>query len=462
MPSLLTLLLAASSLAAADPIRRKHQDAAASCTDALRVFSEFLATATTSSSLLPQATPPLNPGDGVVKGPGGDDQPRQQQWASRVVQISDGQVQVPVVHPKTTLTTFIGGAAQTVVLPAGSSIAEPTTITVNVNGQPNVAVINPSGIISFLPPNDILVGTSIITANPKGFRIGTQEVASGKPVTVNGQTFSFGSQCLYIDGIPKTLTGGDLFANPFEGATAPRQTINKAAPSTTNDAGTMEDGQSTTSTTSDNAEPVGTTSNPGSGQTTGNPIIVVGGETVRPKATGFIVGGQTVLPGSSALVNSGGTLSLGTIGDLVEDGTTIALPVGTGGIPARATDPMIITTTTIGGDGQAPRTLTGDAPAQSSVLNATATNAPTITTLVFGGQTELFSRETFSDLADLSTTTTVRTRVSNDDSGWITGVPIVVLPGGIWWHGGLNLPGGGGRSGFCFWPFCPPGGPPSK
>ena len=237
---------------------------------------------------------------------------------------------------------------------------------------------------------------------------------------------------------------------------------NEAAPGTTIGAGTIEDGQSTTSTTSENAEPIGSTNNPGSGQTTGNSILVVGGETVHPEATGFIVGGQTVLPGSSALVISGVTLSLGTIGDLVEDGTTIALPVGTGGIPARATDLMIIPTTTIGGDGQAPRTTTGDAPAQSSALNATATDAPTITTLVFGGQTEVFARETFSDLADLSTTTTVRTRVSNDDSGWITGVPIVVLPGGIWWHGGLNLPGGGGGSGFCFWPFCPPGGPPGR
>ncbi|KAL8651301.1 MAG: hypothetical protein Q9226_004769 [Calogaya cf. arnoldii] len=63
MQSLLTLLLAASSLAAADPIRRKRQDAAASCTDALCVFSEFLATATTASSLLPQVTPPPNPGE---------------------------------------------------------------------------------------------------------------------------------------------------------------------------------------------------------------------------------------------------------------------------------------------------------------------------------------------------------------------------------------------------------------
>lgn len=42
---------------------------------------------------------------------------------------------------------------------------------------------------------------------------------------------------------------------------------------------------------SENVEQVGTTTDPGSGQSTSVPIvIVVGGETVRPEATGFIVG----------------------------------------------------------------------------------------------------------------------------------------------------------------------------
>ena len=348
------------------------------------------------------------------------------------MQISDGQVQVPVVHSKTTLTTSIGGAIQTVVLPAGSSIATPTTIPVNVNGQPNVAVIDPSGIVSFLPPNDLLVGTSIVTADPTGFRIGTQEVASGEPVTVNGETFSFGPQGLYIDGIPKSLTGEftnyvaeDFFANAIEGA-------NQMAQATTVDARTTGDRPSTTSTTSGNAEQVGTTTNPEPGQATGGPMIItVGGETVRPEATGFLVGGQTVRPGASAIVLSGKTLSLGTIGDLVEDGTTVALPVGSGGVPARITISTTAATSTTGGDSQAPRTTLGVASVQSSILNATGSEAPEITTLVFGAQTEVFSKETFSDLADLSTTTTVRTTVSNHDSGWITAVPIVVLPGGI-------------------------------
>lgn len=383
---------------------------------------------------------------------------RRQQSGPLVVQISDGQVQVPVVHSKTTLTTSIGGAIQTVVLPAGSSIATPTTIPVNVNGQPNVAVIDPSGIVSFLPPNDLLVGTSIVTADPTGFRIGTQEVASGEPVTVNGETFSFGPQGLYIDGIPKSLTGEftnyvaeDFFANAIEGA-------NQMAQATTVDARTTGDRPSTTSTTSGNAEQVGTTTNPEPGQATGGPMIItVGGETVRPEATGFLVGGQTVRPGASAIVLSGKTLSLGTIGDLVEDGTTVALPVGSGGVPARITISTTAATSTTGGDSQAPRTTLGVASVQSSILNATGSEAPEITTLVFGAQTEVFSKETFSDLADLSTTTTVRTTVSNHDSGWITAVPIVVLPGGIWWHGGLRPRGAGG---FCFWPFCPPGGPP--
>lgn len=125
------------------------------------------------------------------------------------MQISDGQIQVPIIHSRTTLTTSISGAVQRVVLPAANSIATPTTIPVRVNGrQPSVAVIDPSGIISFLPPNDILVVTSVITENPAGFRVGTQEVVSGKPaVTMSGEIFSLGPQGLYIDGIPKTLTG---------------------------------------------------------------------------------------------------------------------------------------------------------------------------------------------------------------------------------------------------------------
>lgn len=347
----------------------------------------------------------------------------------------------------------IGGATQTVVLPAGSSIATPTTIPVNVNGQPNVAVINPSGIVSFLPPNDLLVGTSIVTANPTGFKIGTQEVATGKPVTVNGQTFSFGPRGLYIDGIPKTLTGEcanhvdeDFFANAIQGA-------NQMAQGTTVDARTTGDRPSTTSTTSGNAEQVGTTTNPEPGQATGGPVIItVGGEAVRSEATGFLVGVQTALPGASAIVVSGNTLSLGTVGDLVEDETTVALPVGPGGVPARTTISTTTAASTTGGDSQIPRTTAGVGSVQSSILNATGIEAPTITTLVFGDQTEVFSKETFSDLADLSTTTTVRTTVSNQDSGWITSVPIVVLPDGIWWHGGLRPRGG---SGFCFWPFWP-------
>ena len=378
---------------------------------------------------------------------------RRQQSELLVVQISDGQIQVPVVHSKTTLTMSIGGATQTVVLPAGSSIATPTTIPVNVNGQPNVAVINPSGIVSFLPPNDLLVGTSIVTANPTGFKIGTQEVATGKPVTVNGQTFSFGPRGLYIDGIPKTLTGEcanhvdeDFFANAIQGA-------NQMAQGTTVDARTTGDRPSTTSTTSGNAEQVGTTTNPEPGQATGGPVIItVGGEAVRSEATGFLVGVQTALPGASAIVVSGNTLSLGTVGDLVEDETTVALPVGPGGVPARTTISTTTAASTTGGDSQIPRTTAGVGSVQSSILNATGIEAPTITTLVFGDQTEVFSKETFSDLADLSTTTTVRTTVSNQDSGWITSVPIVVLPDGIWWHGGLRPRGG---SGFCFWPFWP-------
>ncbi|KAL8991880.1 MAG: hypothetical protein Q9169_007569, partial [Polycauliona sp. 2 TL-2023] len=484
---------------------------------------------------------------------------KRQETIVPIRQISDGQVQVPRIVSKTTIITEVRGVLKTILIPAHNAIESTTTFPVNVNGQPAFAVIDPTGIISFLPPNDLLIGTSVITANPTGFRIGTQEVASGKPaVTVAGQTFSFGSQGLYVNGIPKSLTGTEAIADdPGEVEPTPGNTpsipgsaqveptpvntpsssgngddvgttTNSASRQTTTVPAEVEDPFDTTVvdeepidtslgdvlSSSANQAQIGATTNPSSFQTTTVPaenedpfdttvvgeepidtslmdvvsssrndeqvvtttnlgssqstiapvIIVVGGETIQPSATGFIVGGQTVLPGSSAVTVSGQTLSLGTGGTLVNDGTTIPLPVNPGGIPAQTTNNPVATPASItGGANQPPRTTTGSAQAQSSILNATGSDGPSITTLVFGGQTEVFARETFSDLADLTSTTTVQTSVENDDGGWITGVPIIVLPGGVWWHGGLNLPGGGGGGGgggFCFWPFCPPGGPP--
>lgn len=147
-----------------------------------------------------------------------------------------------------------------------------------------------------------------------------------------------------------------------------------------------------------------------------------------------MVGGKTVLPGAPAITVSGYTLSLGTAANganLVDDGTTMWTPQGTQREPARTTVPTITHARTAGENNSAPHSTGGTAQVQSSILNVTGSDSPPTTTLVYDGQTEVFSQATFSDLADLSTTKTVHTSVSNHNSGWITGVPIVVLPHGI-------------------------------
>lgn len=135
---------------------------------------------------------------------------REQSTLQPVVQISDGQVQNPPPPCTTCSTTLIrtdGGAIETLVLPAYKPPTASTTIPVTVNGQPRVAVVGPADI-SFLPPNDILVGSTVVTADPTRFIVGTQEVANGRPpVTIDGETLSFGSQGLFVDGIPKTFVG---------------------------------------------------------------------------------------------------------------------------------------------------------------------------------------------------------------------------------------------------------------
>ena len=255
----------------------------------------------------------------------------------------------------------------------------------------------------------------MITANPTGFRVGTQEVGVGKPpVSVDGEVSSFGSEGLFVDGTRKTFAS-------------------KPADSS---------GQQ--------SEPDGPQQSLPAGG-----FFTVAGSTVRPVATGFEVYGTPVEPGGAFTV-SGNTLALGT-GILVSDGTTIALPQGRNQGPVSANVPTTTPPNVPGEPSQTP--AAGSALPQSSVLNATRSDAPSKTTLIQNGQTQVFAKETFSDLTDLTMTTTVRTSASSDDSGWITAVPIVVLPDGWWWHGGLiigSIIGGGG--GFCLWPFCPPGG----
>ncbi|KAL8865650.1 MAG: hypothetical protein Q9174_006775, partial [Haloplaca sp. 1 TL-2023] len=338
-------------------------------------------------------------------------------------QASNGQVRVPLEACTTCSTTRIwttAGLTQTVILPPIPSPTVQTTLPANINGQPRVVVVGPSDYISLLPSNVILVDDTVITANPTGFRVGSQEVGVGEePVTIDGEVIFFGSEGLFVDGIRKTFANGPAASSGQQGEPdGPQQTLS-----------------------------------PGG-------FITVAGSTVRPAATGFEVFGTPVEPGGPAVTVSGNTLSLGP-GILVSDGTTIALPQGTNQGPASANVP---TTTPADAPGEASQTpAAGSALQQISVLNATESDGPSTTTLIQDGQTQVFARETFSDLTDLTTTTTVRTSVSNDGSGWITGVPVVVFPDGWWWHGGLiigGIIGAGGGGGFCLWPFCPPGGPP--
>ncbi|KAL8695074.1 MAG: hypothetical protein Q9218_000352 [Villophora microphyllina] len=417
---------------------------------------------------------------------------RRQETFRPIVQISDGQIQNPIPRCTTCETTLIktsGGVTETVVLPAVDPSTARTTVPVNVNGQPRVAVVGPSGYISFLPPDDILVGGTVVTVDPTGFKVGTQLAATGRaPVTVDGETLSYGSKGLFVDGMPKTFArsppGPTETISSATGAsiTRPLPTdsltgIDSAQPYTDEvDSTTGGDRQQIISTfghssgsatlqASVTLKPTSASSNAAISQKSlSDDAILVGGETAYPEATGFIVGGKTVLPGGPAITISGYTLSLGTavnVGYLVDDGTTIKLPVITGHRPAQTHVSATTSAKTTTGNGAAPHSSGATAQAQSSILNATGNNLPSTTTLIYNGQTEVFVKATLSDLTDLSTTRTIRTSISNHGSGWITGVPIVVFPHGIWWHGGLLVGGNvGGGGGFCFWPFCPAGGPP--
>lgn len=344
------------------------------------------------------------------------------------VQISDGQVQVPISKCTTCRTTLIrtdGGAVETVVLPAANPSATQTIVPVNVNGQPRVAVVGSSGYISFLPPDDLLIGGTVVTADPTGFRIGTHVVADGRdPVTVDGETFSYGSKGLFVDGMPKTFA-----ASP-------------AKPAATKSLGA--DASATQSL------PSAMHSLPSRTQSVPTISLIRNGNT-HTEEQDFSATESNQLATGAHITGS------------------VMLPIPNGGTTARLTEPTdqrpaqtLVPTTTVarttggigaglhsGGIGAGLHSVGATALAQSSILNATGSDAPLTTTLVYNGQSEVFVKATFSDLALLSTTTTVRTSISNHGSGWITAVPIVVLPHGIWWHGGMR----GGGSGFCFWPF---------
>ncbi|KAL9584198.1 MAG: hypothetical protein Q9212_002263 [Teloschistes hypoglaucus] len=342
-----------------------------------------------------------------------------EQMNPTAVQISDGQVQVPIPKCTTCRTTLIrtnGGAVETVVLPAVNPSATQTTVPVNVNGQPRVAVVGPSGYVSFLPPDDLLIGGTVVTADPTGFKIGTHVLANGRdPVTVDGETVSYGSKGLFVDGMPKTFD-----ASPAK----PAETKSSGA-----DASATQSLPSATQ-----SAPTSSLTRNGSTHTEEQNLRTTESNQL---ATGAHITGSVMLP-------------------IPNGGTTARLTEPTDQRPAQTLVPTTTVARTTGGIGAGLHSTGATAAAQSSVLNATGSDAPLTTTLVYNGQSEVFVKATFSDLALLSTTTTVRTSISNHGSGWITAVPIVVLPHGIWWHGGMR---GGGR-GFCFWPFCPAGGPP--
>lgn len=111
-------------------------------------------------------------------------------------------------------------------------------------------------------------------------------------------------------------------------------------------------------------------------------VIAVGGGTVRLEATGFVVGCKTVRTGASAVVTSGETLSLGVSANLVDNGTTIRLPRGTNRGPARVSVPTVTPARSMI-DGSAAPASTISARPQSSILNATASDTASITTLVW-------------------------------------------------------------------------------
>ncbi|KAL8641716.1 MAG: hypothetical protein Q9228_001516 [Teloschistes exilis] len=323
------------------------------------------------------------------------------------VQISDGQVQVPISKCTTCRTTLIstnGGAVETVVLPAVNPSATQTTVPVNVNDQSRVAVVGPSGYISLLPPDDLLIGGTVVTADPTGFRIGTHVVADGRdPVTVDGETFSYGSKGLFVDGMPKTFAASPVKSaetNSLRADASATQSVPSATPS------------------------VPTSSLPLNGNTHTEEQDFSTTES-NQLATGAHITGSVMLP-------------------IPHGGTTARLTEPTDQKPSETFVPTTTGARRTSGTGAGLHSIGATAPAQSSILNATGSDAPLTTTLVYNGQSEVFVKATFSDLALLSTTTTIRTSVSNHGSGWITAVPIVVLPHGIWWHGGIRGSGRGG------------------
>ncbi|KAL8898432.1 MAG: hypothetical protein Q9207_006699 [Kuettlingeria erythrocarpa] len=105
-------------------------------------------------------------------------------------------------------------------------------------------------------------------------------------------------------------------------------------------------------------------------------------------------------------------------------------------------------------------TSPGPTVAQSSVTGAFDNPNQTETTIIAGGRTLQYSKETIGSLSTLTAPATITTPIiETDKDGSIFTIPaavIIIGPGGTWWNAG--------RQGFqvngpsCLWPFCPPTG----
>ncbi|KAL8731409.1 MAG: hypothetical protein Q9181_004310 [Wetmoreana brouardii] len=82
------------------------------------------------------------------------------------------------------------------------------------------------------------------------------------------------------------------------------------------------------------------------------------------------------------------------------------------------------------------------------------------TTIIVGGTTLHYSKETIQSLSTITAPTTITTpmvETNKDGSKFTVSAAIIIVgPGGTWWNGGTS--GFGIRGPSCIWPFCPSGG----
>ncbi|KAL9611325.1 MAG: hypothetical protein Q9167_004008 [Letrouitia subvulpina] len=98
--------------------------------------------------------------------------------------------------------------------------------------------------------------------------------------------------------------------------------------------------------------------------------------------------------------------------------------------------------------------------AQSSVSGAFDNPNQSETTIIIGGTTLHYSKETIQSLSTITAPTTITTpmvETNKDGTKFTVSAAIIIIgPGGTWWNGGTGGLGIHGPS--CIWPFCPPAG----